>query len=205
MTIRIKADVRLLSLVAPFISKEKTRYYLGGINIEKHPKGGIIMTATDGHRLGTIHDKTGSIEGAKSAIIAIAPALKNYIKGTGKTFYQVGNASYITLGEVEQPEAMGDMVVCACNNAPIDGTFPDWRRVVPKKSSLAATKSISFDHRYVDGFLRALGKNACVTAHFIDDTAPTIFRASTEPDFLGVLMPMRSGVEGAFPKWFDEK
>lgn len=47
----IKVSAKYVAMIAPFISKEATRYHLGGIHIMPHPKGGVLMTATDGHTL----------------------------------------------------------------------------------------------------------------------------------------------------------
>lgn len=44
-----------------FVSNDKSRYYLCGVYAAPHPKGGVILSATDGGKLCLIHDKDGSI------------------------------------------------------------------------------------------------------------------------------------------------
>jgi hypothetical protein len=45
--------------LSKFMAKNDVRYYLNGFNIKPHPKGGVILTATNGHALVTIHDELG--------------------------------------------------------------------------------------------------------------------------------------------------
>src|SRR5450759_523711 len=52
-------------------STEETRYYLNGVYIAPHPDKGVILTATDGHRLISLHDEAGKCSAAK--IVNIDP------------------------------------------------------------------------------------------------------------------------------------
>jgi DNA polymerase-3 subunit beta len=45
-------------------STEETRYYLNGVFCEPHEDGGVILTATDGHRLLSFRDPVGWIDEA---------------------------------------------------------------------------------------------------------------------------------------------
>jgi hypothetical protein len=65
-----KAPVHLLArinaiavkIAAPFIASDDIRYYLCGINIRGLEDGGVMVTATDGHRYIVIRDKNGIAE-----------------------------------------------------------------------------------------------------------------------------------------------
>lgn len=75
MKFRINAD--LFRAVSVAVSTEETRYYLNGVNVEQHPVKGVILTATDGHRLLCAHDENGETDGAY-----IVPAGKDLIRAT---------------------------------------------------------------------------------------------------------------------------
>jgi len=49
-------------LIQPFISQEDFRYYLNGFAIEPHPNKGVVIVATDGHKLGAFHDESGACD-----------------------------------------------------------------------------------------------------------------------------------------------
>ncbi|WP_425340492.1 DNA polymerase III subunit beta [Ciceribacter sichuanensis] len=104
------------------ISTEETRYYLNGIYL--HPsEGGLTLVATDGHRLskrfipleGASQDMPGVIVPKKT----VEALLKHLPKGEDVTL-QVSDAKIRLL--------IGDMVLVS---KLIDGTFPDYRRVIP--------------------------------------------------------------------------
>lgn len=60
---KIKFNKDYLQVLAAFAGKKDVRYYLNGFHIKPHPdKRGVILTATDGHRLVTIHDEYGSTD-----------------------------------------------------------------------------------------------------------------------------------------------
>ena len=54
---------KYVSMIATFVSTEEARYYLTGIYIERHPVKGVVMVATDGHRMAVIHDENGLFKG----------------------------------------------------------------------------------------------------------------------------------------------
>jgi DNA polymerase III subunit beta len=106
---------RALGFVAPSVSTEETRYYLNGVYFD-----GDLAVATDGHRLAA-HPMGFSVGDAKGIIprpairvmLAMPPATNMLIDPVKLRF--IVNAPGISLS--------GKL---------IDGTYPDWRRVVPK-------------------------------------------------------------------------
>jgi len=60
MNIKFKREY--LSILAVFSGKTDTRAHLNGFHIKPHPEKGVILTATDGHRLVTIHDESGQTD-----------------------------------------------------------------------------------------------------------------------------------------------
>jgi len=119
-------DIDLAQLFAPVsfaISTEETRYYLNGIFF----RGGAnaVAVATDGHRLarnnaGDLPDFAGVIVPRKT--VSLLP------KGTVS----------VAVSDSRIRVAKGDFVILS---KLIDGTFPDYERVIPKDND----KAIGFD------------------------------------------------------------
>jgi len=113
---------------AIFASTEEVRYYLKGVHIEPHPVEGVVLVATDGHRMLVAHDPDGYCDG--HILVSISGEALKAGKGKksdgpyGRRFEAVSedqvNVVSLTDGTRE----------CECAWR-VDGTFPDWRRVVP--------------------------------------------------------------------------
>ena len=119
-----------LRWASAFVSTEETRYYLNGICLDSREGGKLRFVATDGHRL--IDYKTA----------AKAPKCKehsNYILprvaiGTIRALLKKGGNREIALqfAGLKVQIDLGDRIVLSKT---IDGTFPDWTRVIPKETS----------------------------------------------------------------------
>jgi hypothetical protein len=137
--IRTNADLfRLANMCA---SKEETRYYLNGVLIEPHAVKGVILVATDGHRMVVIHDETGHAD--ESAIVHLSPeALKackpgrnerrllevtDIAPGKGSAWIKVSRQFPKYDNTWSEPE-----LTAVSANCVVDGTFPHWQRVLPK-------------------------------------------------------------------------
>lgn len=60
---RVKFKKDYLPILAVFMAKQDVLYNLNGFHVKPHPEQGVILTATDGHRLVTIHDEEGLADG----------------------------------------------------------------------------------------------------------------------------------------------
>jgi DNA polymerase-3 subunit beta len=109
------------------ISTEETRYYLNGIFFHTVEAGGKPMlraVATDGHRLARV--ETEAPEGAVAMPSVIAPR-----KAVGEILKLLEDASQEVKIEISTAKArftIGDVVL---TTKLIDGTFPDYARVIP--------------------------------------------------------------------------
>ncbi|RUV00084.1 DNA polymerase III subunit beta [Mesorhizobium sp. M6A.T.Cr.TU.017.01.1.1] len=115
----------LLGLTLPFVSTEETRYYLNGVAFEfgVDDDGMLRAIATDGHRLGSRQTKTtANIVGRPTVIIPRA-AIK------AVAHLAAGKEVVLSVDDMKAELSFGDTVI---RTKLIDGTFPDWRRVVPK-------------------------------------------------------------------------
>ncbi len=135
----------LLALTLPFVSTEETRYYLNGVCFELDADK-VRTIATDGHRLGTREAATpGPLEAWEFRPIVprlAAAALFNIIgskQSYAHFFAEHREATSNPLaGFAQQPAGwylQRAQFTCegwTVTTKLIDGTFPDWRRVVPK-------------------------------------------------------------------------
>lgn len=112
----IRCNVNLFRIANTCASKDPTRPYLSGVFMESHKGSGIILTATDGNKLISIHDKHGTAD--ESAIVSWP------------------------LSGLKASRRETDRYVEVVAEWRVDGCFLDWRRVVPCKNVLA---SLCFD------------------------------------------------------------
>lgn len=109
---------KAFAFVSPFISTEETRYYLNGVCLD-----GELAVSTDGHRLGccpsggdfTAFDRP-IIPRKAIALLRHLPAPKSVEIAT------------------DRPGMRLCMDGVTMSTKLIDGTFPDWQRVVPKNA-----------------------------------------------------------------------
>jgi len=190
-TITVNADMLRAALLCA--STEQTRYYLKGVFVD--PAGKLV--STDGHRMfvGTIDlaaSEHNPAPGSFTGWIICRDVLKRALAGH--------KLAYIDIS----PTRTGDI---ACQ--PVDGTFPDWRRVVPSEIT---GKVAQFNPAYVAdmgkiGLLLA-GKpkryspSAGLTAHIHhngDSAAGVTFPGFG--DAYAVLMPIRGAYHDDAPQW----
>ena len=76
---KTKFNIEYLPMLAAFAAKQDARYYLNGFHVKPHPEKGVILTATDGHCLVTIHDEDGFTDGDY-----IYPISKELLKAANK-------------------------------------------------------------------------------------------------------------------------
>lgn len=176
-----EAFLEALKRVRPAISTDTTRYYLNGVYFEKDAGGNpwaYNLIATDGHRLHRaavqIPDAAGNIDGTTVGIIlpkklvsllldrrprkgdaAIAmaihpPYVRNY--ATPTETLNKRNAPSIIRFQADNTIVTGK---------PIDGTFPDYRRVIPQGRDLRVT----FDRAEMMQALKALTAFASEKEH----------------------------------------
>lgn len=223
--IRINADLFRAAYVC--VSTEETRYYLNGVYVEPHADEGVILVATDGHRLVCIHDATGTASGA--AIIRVD---KNVLKKCRKGRRENRREIQVNL-EAERADVLAfeyapdwrdhhgspetGRPVAVQAGCVIDGTFPDYRRVIPSTSG-TERHADTFNGRYLAAFadigdiLRehktgsSCRGGTAMIVHSHDIGAPALIRWDSVEHAFGVLMPVRSGgtaAQGTVPAWFS--
>ena len=109
------------------ISTEETRYYLNGIYLHAADADGVAMlraVATDGHRLAQV--ETPLPEGAAGIPGVIVP--RKAILEVRRLIEGRDDDIEISLSDTKIRFAFGDVVL---TSKLIDGTFPDYQRVIP--------------------------------------------------------------------------
>ncbi|MDC3193853.1 DNA polymerase III subunit beta [Alphaproteobacteria bacterium] len=119
------ADMRDLIDATRFaISTEETRYYLNGIYIHKAESGELCVVATDGHRLAMTRQALPS--GAAQMPSIILP--RKAVNELRKLLDDFDGDVLIGLSETRAEFRFG---VVRLTSKLIDGTFPDYTRVIP--------------------------------------------------------------------------
>ena len=109
------------------ISTEETRYYLNGIYLHKGERDGVSVlraVATDGHRLASVEGPLPS--GADDMPGVIVP--RKTVTELRKLIDESGDEVAISMSESKIRFAFDDAVL---TSKLIDGTFPDYQRVIP--------------------------------------------------------------------------
>jgi len=157
-------------------SNEETRYYLKGVHLSMSGH----MVTTDGHRMfvARLNDKP-----AADVIIPLA---------------DVQAALKLAGARCQEIEVTADKIGQIAYTA-VDGTFPEWRRVVPtgeethtKPEDSAA--HVHFNHAYI-GDLAKMGKALGGTSmlHPTSASNPCLVTFGERADCFAVLMPVRRG------------
>ena len=119
------ADMRDLIDTTRFaISTEETRYYLNGIYIHKAESGELCAVATDGHRLAMTRQALPS--GAAQMPSIILP--RKAVSELRKLLDDFDGDVFVGLSETRAEFRFG---VLRLTSKLIDGTFPDYTRVIP--------------------------------------------------------------------------
>lgn len=204
----IKIDAEKFRIATSCISTEETRYYLCGVYIEPHHAQGALLVTTDGHRLLVIHDENG--ECSKPAIISTNKAMLSACqppKGKLGTphFLTMDDAGIVSVGYYRSPRA-----------DTINGTYPEWRKVVPKKpepkEGEAATDRVlgfsSFNSKYIAEFAKIAalltGEPTSTIRLLPSGSDPALVLFPRSKFAFGILMPMRTDDVRDVPAWMSE-
>jgi hypothetical protein len=224
-------------LAMKFASTDSSRFYLQGFYAQPAQDGGLLLVTTDGHRMSIFHEKCGRLEGKPQIWTFSGPELLS-LRATErmlrKTLQGAALESWldITWPEGEQPTArmfMADAESPEEGALPgtsfpvrvIDGTFPDWERVVYQQGATTKRRLVShdgaFSARYLRGFVElandwrplGVGEGSMALLQWessdrkdLDPMVPAVIQC--RPDMMGILMPIRDDMRwtrGA-PTWF---
>ena len=211
MKITARLNAKYFALAMLFQSRKDIRYYLNGVFVEPHPDGGVIMAATDGYRLAVFRDENGSIDEAR--IIRMPkdfrrPALKPTLgvlalfesPTTRGCQAHVFDATGLSDDSHDLDEIIADVTADRVKwigaATYIDGTYPNWRGVVPKMPDDPCPPSvIGVRGDQIADFQEVATRTTFSTLSIIPSSpgGPMIVRCGDD-SFFGILMPCREGV-----------
>ena len=122
---------RLFNLTKGAMSTEETRYYLQGVYIHPSQDGNIVAVATDGHRLAKA---TMPNDVSFPGVIVPRKTVGELVK-----MLDLGDV-VVSVSETKIKFDMGSTVIVS---KVIDGTFPDYQRIIPTKNTNVLTASAS--------------------------------------------------------------
>ncbi len=152
----------MLARACLFAAKGDVRYYLNGVFIEKRPGGGVYIVATNGHYLCVYEDKEAFAHAAFKDVILnvyqenskkLNPVFTQ-LKKTDSKRVDLVDMDASADGTIDpfpkqlylvQADEDGDNV--ATRLPVLEGTFPDWQRVV--SSGFDLSEPVSFNTKYL--------------------------------------------------------
>lgn len=205
----LRLTAKLLPIIAPFIAKADIRYCLNGINVRPHKDGGAIITATNGHALGAIHDPGAVCEHE------VTLRFDTRMQQACATGLSSDREVVMVGGRLAVVEKGGLEVYIQAERPEIEGNFPRYERVIPKEESLRPGLLGTYGAKVlVPAENAALAAAKLFSRHFTgmqffnvngDANASAVFRLPVAPGFVGVLMPMREDIfKSAVPAWVTD-
>lgn len=180
----IRADVLKGLLLCA--AKEDVRYYLVGIYFDTARD---VLVATDGHRM-FLH-KCALPKDVKPFIMSRSTA-EQAIKMTSKRAndLEIAIDAEGSIRRIELKASNGALVM----GPEVDGQFPDWQRVVPKKCTFkAAQYSAAYLKQMQEAFALASDNSKACPSVLHNGDGPGLV-VSGNPDMMGIVMPMRDDV-----------
>lgn len=203
----IIVNEKLFRAVAVAVSTEETRYYLNGVHICAHPDGGAYLVATDGHRMLVGCDEGATFDWPGSDSVIVRPDKKLLAAAKTSARQEEPNRIAIEYGATVSVLMPGDDDTSTASFAGllIDGTFPDWRRVIPTVDKYKHAACQCFNARYLADFGTAARimtgqKEALISTLANDEHSPALVDLGV-PNLFGVLMPIRKSNDPARPAW----
>jgi DNA polymerase-3 subunit beta len=182
-------DLLALHAANKCAASDPTRYYLEGVCVEFSERE-IVYVATDGHILFAYRQISAehTLRGSYIIPSAVIKAAK-IRRGDNVTDLVKHENGKLELRQAGWPSALFD---------PVDGTFPDWRRVIPE----TAKPDLAHYNPELLCRLWAAGKVIGAEASLHQNGNSPALVTYTEGNALGVIMPMSSlSADTSAPSW----
>lgn len=188
-------NLRVIAAMTAFSSKDENRYYLKGVMVEFDASGAIYI-ATDGTRMLAYWDER---ETGENKLIG-----KFIIPTSRCKSFKIDNDD----GPIGTAFADGPRLVLAygftdIHFAPIDGPYPNWRRIIPQQKASGATAQ--YDMLQLADF-RKLGVALDLPPPFLahnGSDAPAFVWYPGARHVVGIIMPLKNldELSRAPPEW----
>lgn len=176
-------NLRVLAACTAFASKDEARYYLNGVCIEIDARG-VTYAATDGARLIAYRDELNT-EAEDNLLIGTFIIPTEHCKHFKVGKDDDGIAKVFSGARLTIAYNMVDLTF-----APIDGVYPDWRKVIPRNPPSGVVGQFNLK---VLTDLQKLAKGLDLGTPFIahDGEGPARVWFPAREDVVGVVMPYR--------------
>jgi len=219
---KINVNADMFAACGAFVTSEETRYYLKGVFITPHVNPetgrGVLMVATDGHRMACFHDEFGT---ADAPVIVAAKFTDAVLKTTSKETGQrrlvadFGKPGITIPGTVYMttkgaPDETG-WARGFCSLDAIDGTYPEFRRIIPRDTfGVNPSAGNGFNPVYMLDVRKAINRSGIVCEEkglrlFQKEKGdPFLVTTGGMHDAVFVVMPMRINGADAAPEWLAQ-
>ena len=189
-----------------FASTQETRFYLQGVCVERQ-NNQVWLVATDGHCLGAIRALDGEAKLSEAPVIVSSDkALISLAKGKVKKYSGKRWISQFA-DRVEVFDAVNLSLDAESNSTrfpvatlplkPVDGTFPNWRRVFPHAEPASNTLKngalAAFNADYYERFASPNDKTSFLTVQPRGESAAVVL--NLDQRFIGLFMPARGAYD----------
>ena len=196
---KITIDHSIIKALLICTAKQDIRYYLNGVSVDARANGDVVLVATDGHRLLAYPVAVDNIEALAPGEYIIPRETLEAVKPAkaGRITLPI-HIDITTAPDTPDPERVGVTIkgktsitvtgATSAVTAPIDGKFPDWRRIVPASTS---GELAQFNADYVSGFgdvCKLLGGSY---GPYINHNGGAPAVVTNLPGALGLIMPFR--------------
>lgn len=201
--IKLTFDARTLKAALVCVSTDETRYYLKGVAVQ-YDAGQLFIVATDGHRIIAMQPEVEAMQpdadihptdalGLPYNVIIPVDIVKNL-----KLNKLVDECTLTIDGDKGELEHCGQSVRFNF----IDGTFPDWRRIIPPNIS---GELAQFDNKYIGEMpkiVAAFGKKVTHISIEHNGDAPAFVALELPVPYVMLIMPYRDrNPEATIPSW----
>lgn len=184
----ITVNAKLFRVASMFAGNNQVLTYLNAVRIEK-AKEGVILVATDGHRMIVINDREGKIEGDPLGI----KVTRHFIGATKKTSIERNERKIFATsdGGVSVLDGEDGKVIVQYNDFVTDSTLPEWKTVF--NWDIKEPSPAGYNYRYLNDFGRAGNELTGKVDISIKGTeeGPAIIGFARCDYAFGVLMPVR--------------
>lgn len=188
-------DIRALAAISHSAGEEETRYYLKGVCVEID-ESGCNYVATDGHQLAATRREYEHPSQLVGRWI-IPTEICRHFKTTRRT-----TSFDATLTLQECGKLSLEYVGLSVSFLPIDGSFPDWRRVVPASTN---GEIAQFGFKVLEKLAKvakALGQDSGALGIAHNGAGPALVDLNVDDGAaFGVIMPRHISAPQGLPGW----
>jgi DNA polymerase-3 subunit beta len=196
---KLTIDHSIIKALLICAAKHDVRYYLNGVSVDARANGDVVLVATDGHRLLAYPVAVDNIEALAPGEYIIPRETLEAVKPAkvGRVTLPI-QIDIVTAPDQPDPERVGVTIkgkttitvtgATSAVTAPIDGQYPNWRRIVPASTS---GEIAQFNADYVSGFgdvCKLLGGSY---GPYINHNGGACAVVTNLPGALGLIMPLR--------------